>query len=376
MSALYLSREAWSGDADAPEPGQYDEAGVLGAKRLAPQTLPVIDIAPLFGGSLADKKKVADELAEAAHEIGFFYLAGHPIPQSMIRSVYGEAERFFNLTEQQKLEHYIAKSRNHRGYVPRFERGDYADEQGERHYEAFDLALDLSPDDPDYDSAEKLLGPNVWPHIPGFRDTVYRYYQSVADLAQALCRAFEIHLRLAPGYFRQFMRKSTSQLRLLHYIENDAVPAVKDMNMGAHTDYECFTLLHQTKAGLQVMNSDDQWIEAPPIEGTYVVNIGDMMEVWTNGLFRSTLHRVVNNGHERYSMPYFQAADFDAVIEPVPSLTSRSNPARYSPIVAGHHLFGQLLRDFAYLKRRYESGQLRLPFGAPEGNTFELRQAA
>ena len=376
MTALSVSQRLDHCAMNARADEHFARGGVLGAKRYAVDKLPVIDIEPLFRGNLADKRKVADALAEAAHDIGFFYICGHPIPQSMIDGVYAEAERFFGLPEHRKLECYIGDSRNHRGYVPRFERGDYADEQGERHYEAFDLALDLAPDDPDYYSAHKLLGPNVWPSLPGFRKTVYRYYESLAQLAQSMCRAFEIHLRLAPGYFRQFTRKSTSQLRMLHYLENATPPDLKDMNMGAHTDYECFTILHQTKPGLQVMNSDNQWIEAPPIKGTYVINIGDMMEVWTNGLFRSTLHRVVNSGRERYSMPYFQAADFDAVVQPLPSLVGPSNPPRYAPLVAGHHLLGQLLRDFSYLKRRHQRGELYLPFTPPGENRFELREAA
>lgn len=349
------------------------ETGALGARRYDTAALPVIDIGALSGGSLADKKKVAEELAQAAHEVGFFYIVNHPIPHHRITDALHEAERFFHLSEQEKLRYYIAKSRNHRGYVPQFERGEYEDEQGERHYEAFDLALDLPPEDPDYHSADKLLGPNVWPELSGFRESVYRYYESVSDLAQLLCRAFEIHLRLAPGYFRQFMNKPTSQLRLLHYIENNAPLEAKDMNMGAHTDYECFTILHQTKPGLQVMNSANEWVEATPIDGAFVVNIGDMMEAWTNGLFRATLHRVVNNGRERYSMPYFQAADFDAEIKPVPTLVGKSQPSRYPTIQAGHHLLGQLVRDFAYLKRRHQNGELALPRELPKGNPFEQR---
>ncbi len=348
------------------------ENGALGAKRLPGSVLPVIDIGALRGRQLADKRKVAETLAQAAHEIGFFYITNHGISQSLIANVYHEAERFFSLPLAEKLRYDIARSNNHRGYVSQAQRGDYADEQGERHYEAFDLALDLLPDDPEYHRADKLLGPNVWPALPGFRDRVYQYYQSVADLAQMLCRAFEIHLRLAPGYFRQFTDKSTSQLRLLHYIENQALMNAKDMNMGAHTDYECFTILHQTKPGLQVMNSADQWIEAPPLEGTFVVNIGDMMEAWTNGLFRATLHRVVNHGHERYSMPYFQATNFDAEVRPVPTVIGKSNPPRYQPIIAGHHLLGQLVRDFSYLKRRHQNGELHLP-KLPNGNPFEQR---
>lgn len=369
MSALSLKQEnVYDQSASRIEP-----SGVLGAKRLAGAALPVIDVAPLRGNNLADKKKVAEVIAEAAHGTGFFYVANHGISQRTLAAVYDEAERFFNLPERDKLRYYIAKSRNHRGYVPTFERGEYEDEQGARHYEAFDLAMDLPPGDPDYHRSDKLLGPNVWPDLPGFSGTVYGYYQAVADLAQLLCRAFEIHLRLAPGYFRQFMDKSVSQLRLLHYLQHDVPPSEKDMNMGAHTDYECFTLLHQTRPGLQVMNAENQWVEAPPVDGTFVVNIGDMMEAWTNGLFRATLHRVVSRGHERYSLPYFQATNFDTVVEPVSTVADRSHPAKYPPIKAGRHLLNQLIRDFAYLKRRHENGELRLPGPVTKGNPFEQR---
>jgi isopenicillin N synthase-like dioxygenase len=241
------------------------------------------------------------------------------------------------------------------------------------------LALELATDDPDYENGDLLLGPNVWPSLTGFRETVYAYYRAVAALAETMCRAFELHLRLAPGYFRQFMQKPTSQLRLLHYLENDAPCDQKDMQMGAHTDYECFTLLHQSKPGLQVLTTENTWQAAPPIQGTYVVNIGDMMEVWTNGAFKATLHRVVNTGNERYSLPYFAAADFNAEIKPVPTMIGAHAPSRYPKIIAGHHLLGQLLRDFAYLNRGHREGRLRLPFdvaGHKGHSLFEQRLSA
>ena len=184
---------------------------------------------------------------------------------------------------------------------------------------------------------------------------------------------------LPSGYFAQFMRKPIAQMRLLHYLESrQAAPydAAKDMNMGAHTDYECLTILHQTAPGLQVLNCDDEWVDVPVQEDAYVINIGDLMELWTNGLFKATPHRVVNYGRERYSMPYFCAADYDAVIEPLPSLRVAGRRPRYQAMVAGHHLHGQLLRDFPYLRRRFERGDLRLPFAVPSGNQFERRLAA
>lgn len=349
------------------------ESGALGAKTLAFQTLPVIDIGPLFSTDVKAQWTVVDAIGDAARNIGFFYIKNHTISEITIRSVYAQAQDFFALPQAQKLRYYIGNSRNHRGFVPQSERGDYADEQGERHYEAFDLALDLPPDDPDYVNGNHLLGPNVWPALKDFKTIVSGYYNTVAALGRVMCRAFELYLKLPPGYLEAFMTKPTSQLRLIHYLENNAPMDEKNMNMGAHTDYECFTILHQSRSGLQVMNTANEWIEAPPIPGTFVVNIGDMLETWTNGLFKSTLHRVVNDGKERFSLPFFVAADYDAQIQPLATVISEDNPARYEKIIAGHHLLGQLLRDFSYLKRRYEKGLLNLSFDAPPCNPFEQR---
>ena len=350
------------------------------SRKQASQVLPMVDVGPLFHTRTTsqERRRVADQLAQAASEVGFLYIVGHPVKPMTIGNVYAEAARFFALSERTKLDYYIGSSPNHRGYVPVSEKGDYADEK-ERHYEAFDIGLELPPDDPDYTAHDKLMGPNQWPVLAGFREAVYDYYEQVSALAQTLLRAFEVHLMLPSGYFAQFMRKPIAQMRLLHYLESrQAAPydAAKDMNMGAHTDYECLTILHQTAPGLQVLNCDDEWVDVPVQEDAYVINIGDLMELWTNGLFKATPHRVVNYGRERYSMPYFCAADYDAVIEPLPSLRVAGRRPRYQAMVAGHHLHGQLLRDFPYLRRRFERGDLRLPFAVPSGNQFERRLAA
>lgn len=336
--------------------------------------LPVIDVSPLLGSRTRARRKVGRALAEAAGEVGFFYVEGHGIPAARLEAVYRQAAAWFARPLGEKLRYYIGNSRNHRGYVPVSEQGLYADE-GSRNYEAFDLSLDLPADDPDVRRGHYLLGPNVWPAQPGFREAVSLYYGCMADLGQAMCAGFELALGVPEGTLRRAMTKPTSQLRLLHYLENTSVANSAHMNMGAHTDYECFTILHQRAPGLEVLVGDRGWVEAPPLEGTLVVNIGDLLETWSNGLFRSTYHRVVNNGHERYSLPFFVAADYDAVIAPLPKLVSTDRPAGYAPVVAGHHLLGQLLRDFPYLRERYRRGELRLPFGIPSGNPFETAKA-
>ena len=333
--------------------------------------IPIVDVGPLVHGTRSDWARVADEVGAAARGFGFFYIANHGVSYDLIDRAYNQANEFFRLPHQDKLQYDIAKSRNHRGYVPVTERGAYIDEQGERHYEAFDSALDL-PRRSVSERRHYLMGPNVWPQLRGFREAATQYYSAATLLGRHLCRAFEIHLELPLGYFDPFMTQPTSQLRFLHYLENNAPMAADDMNMGAHTDYECFTILHQTAPGLQVLAADcSHWITAPPIDGTFVINIGDMLEVWTNGGFRSTLHRVVNNGRERFSMPFFMAANYDAVITPVKSMVSADNPQRFAPMVAGHHLMGQLLRDFSYLKARHDADLLDLDFEVSNVNSFE-----
>ena len=318
--------------------------------------VPVIEIAALGSADRAARGRVADQIGRAASEIGMFYVRGHGIDPDLFARVHAHAAAFFALPEEVKLAYHIARSANHRGYVPFSEKGDYDDEPGERLYEAFDSALEL----PAYHAAaraSRLMGPNVWPALPGFRRTVTEYYRAVALVGRRMCRAFEIYLGLDDGYFDRYMRTPTSQLRLLHYVENDAPSREEQMTMGAHTDYESFTLLHQWAPGLQSMTVDGRWVDVPPIPGTLVVNIGDLMEVWTNGLFVSNPHRVLNSGRERFSMPFFVAADHDAVVEPVASTVTADRPAAYGPLVAGEHLLAQLERDFPYLRSRGAPGE-------------------
>lgn len=333
-------------------------------------SLPVVDVSALLGSDPRAKRRAAHALGSAAEEYGFLYIEGHGISRPTIDSVYGQAASWFRRPLSEKLDYYIGRSRNHRGYVPQSEQGLYPDE-GARHYEAFDLALELPADDPQVRHGHSLLGPNVWPDQPGFRATVAGYYDAVAALGRSMCQAFEMYLRLPEGTLTRAMKRPTSQLRLLHYRENDGATPSTDINMGAHTDYECFTILHQGGPGLQVLSPDREWIEAPPLDGTFTVNIGDMLEAWTNGRLRATLHRVVNDGRERFSLPFFVAADYDAVIAPLPQLVPAGQRPRYRPMVAGHHLLGQLLRDFPYLRERHERGLMSLPFSVPDGNPFE-----
>lgn len=319
------------------------------------QDLPLIDVAGLRRGDPAEVRRIADQLGAAAREIGFFRIHHHGIDPELIEATYRAAARFFALPEPFKQRYYIGLSSNHRGYVPFTEKGDYADEI-HRNYEAFDLGLDLPKDDPDFLAGNLVLGPNVWPDLAGFKDTVSRYYAEISALGRLVCSALEIYLGLPAGAITGHMTRPVSQLRLLHYVRAGKKTDHTSVNMGAHTDYECLTLLHTRNEGLQVMTQDDRWIDVPVDHSAYVVNIGDMLEAWSNGILKSTPHRVINLSPERFSMPYFVAANHDTEIRPFAQLIARGDPARYEPFLAGAHLERMLLRDFPYLRARRLAG--------------------
>ncbi len=345
----------------------------LAFKHSRTDDLPLIDVGALRFGTPMDVWKVAEKLGAAAREIGFFRIRNHGIGLDLITATYRAAERFFAQDEVEKQRYYIGKSRNHRGYVPFTEKGDYADEV-HRNYEAFDLGLDLPKDDPDFLAGNQVLGPNVWPELGGFRATVSRYYSEVAQLGRLICSALELYLGLPKGAITDQMTKPVSQLRLLHYVRPEVTKDRGSVNMGAHTDYECLTLLHTRNEGLQVMTQADHWIDVPVDQAVYVVNIGDMLEAWTNGILRSTPHRVVNRSRERFSMPYFVAANHDTVIRPFSQLIGDGIAPLYEPFQAGVHLERMLLRDFPYLRQRKKRGTEAVDTAAlTYNNPFEAR---
>jgi isopenicillin N synthase-like dioxygenase len=310
---------------------------------------PLIGVSDLWSDDPRRRRALAEEIGWAAREIGFFRICDHGIAPETIEAVYEAGQRFFAQSDAAKRRYYIGDSPNHRGYVPFTEKGDYPDEVN-RNYEAFDLGLDLPADDPDFLAGNLLLGPNVWPDQPGFRKAIASYQRQVSALGHRLCGALELHLGLPAGAMTGQMTKPISQLRLLHYVRGRTVMKSASVNMGAHTDYECLTLLHTRNEGLQVLSPDNRWLDVPVDPGALVVNIGDMLEAWSNGLLRSTMHRVLNLSPERYSLPYFVAANHDTVIRPFPELLSDGATSRYEAFTAGSHLERMLIRDFPYLR--------------------------
>lgn len=327
--------------------------------------LTVVDVSGLRSSDPAAHAAVAAQLGRAAREVGFLYITGHGIAPSMFDDLIAATQAFFALPLARKMEVYIGNSTNHRGYVPEGEEVYAGGSKDAK--EAYDLSLDLPADDPDYLAGNPLLGPNQWPSLPGFREAVGAYYRAVFALGRDMLRGFAMAMGESPAMFEGLVTKPPSQLRLVHYPFN---PDAKDVvGIGAHSDYECFTLLHATAPGLEVLNGDGQWIDAPPLPGAFIVNIGDMLELWTNGEFIATSHRVRRVCEERYSFPLFFNVDYHTRIAPLPRFLRPDRPPR-APLVAGEHLHAQNCQSFGYLKRRLDSGEIKLPEGSVALSSF------
>ncbi|MEJ0068532.1 MAG: 2-oxoglutarate and iron-dependent oxygenase domain-containing protein [Pseudomonadota bacterium] len=312
------------------------------------RAIPVIDVAPLFGGTDDGARNVAEQIRRASVEVGFFYVCGHNVSRDLMRAVLMAAKYFFALPDASKRA--IQVNRAHRGYVP------FAQTTLGRAYkadlkESFNVAFPFAADDPEVTAGKPLIGVNQWlADEPTWRGVIEDYYAAVFELGQRLLEGIALALGAERDFFRARYRRPLVRARLLHYPPQPS--ATDDAQFGAapHTDWGCITVLWQDEVGgLQVRNRSGQWIDAPPIEDSFVINIGDMLERWSNDLFVSTPHRVVNrSGRERYSIPVFYDPDFDTVVECLPNCSNADNPPKYPRTVAGDYITAKYDEAYAY----------------------------
>jgi isopenicillin N synthase-like dioxygenase len=297
--------------------------------------IPVINIAALLGGAPAEANQVTAEIVAACETAGFFYVVDHGVPAEMIDAVFDAARWFFARPQAERDALNVATSPNFRGYVPM---GVTGPNVPRRMLEAFQMMLDLGADDPDVRAGNVMYGPNRWPaDAPDFRATMQAYYDAMTGLSQRLLGAFARGLGQPDDYFRPFFRKPLTQLRLLHYPPQP--PDSSAEGVEAHTDTGAFTILLQDQVGgLDVRNRAGRWLRATPISGSFVINIADMMQRWTNGRFVSTPHRVANRtGQDRISVPFFANPDYDATITPL-AADFAAGGNLYEPLACGPYV--------------------------------------
>ncbi|MFV0885694.1 2-oxoglutarate and iron-dependent oxygenase domain-containing protein [Metapseudomonas otitidis] len=317
-------------------------------------TLPLIDIAPLYGTDSAAWRDVATQIDAACRDWGFFYITGHGIPPERIDALLAAAKAFFALPEAEKLKIDITRTAHHRGY------GAIATEQLDPTQpsdlkETFDMGFHMAADHPEVLAGKPLRGPNRHPDLPGWAALMEQHYADMQALAQTLLRAIALALGIERDFFDARFAEPISVFRMIHYPPRHTARSADQPGAGAHTDYGCVTLLYQDDAGgLQVRNVNGEWIDAPPIAGSFVVNIGDMMARWSNDRYTSTPHRVISPlGVHRYSMPFFAEPHPDTEISCLPNCSSADNPPKYPPVTSAEYLLSRFADTYAY--RREET---------------------
>jgi isopenicillin N synthase-like dioxygenase len=317
------------------------------------QSLPIVDMSALATGGRYALAHLADAVGRAARGVGFFYLVGHGVDPSLVSAVFREAARFFDLPEADKNRQSITRSPHNRGYVAM--KGERLDARAAPDLkEAFNIGLDLTPKDPRVTAGEPFRGLNQWPDLAGWREIMLSYFNAAWSVGRDLHKAIAIDLGLTPEFFGTKLDQPMATLRLLHYPPQPAKAASGQIGAGEHTDYGDITLLSTDSAGgLEVKRRDGDWMPAPTIPGAFICNIGDCLMRWTNDVYVSTPHRVVNNGvRHRYSVAFFLDPNPDAVIACLPTCVSATRPPRYPPITAADYLTQRLDATYGFRAAR------------------------
>ena len=282
------------------------------SRRLDFTEIPVIDIAELVAGN-SDQTTV-DALGAACRDIGFAYIQNHGVPLDLIDDVVAASRDFFARPMDEKRE--VLVDERMRGYLPL----NYRSYEGEdRAATSIQEGYWMGPERPLH-SQNKLDGPNAWPDDGQvLRTAMEVYYEAVDGLSGVLQSALSLALRQEPDFLSNLLNPSQSMLKVNHYPPQDHPTTVSNIGVVPHTDIGAFTTLWQDdSSGLEIESKSGEWVSAPPVRGTFVLNLGNAMQIWTNGEFSATPHRVINrSGNDRYSIPFFAFARWDAPIKPL-----------------------------------------------------------
>jgi isopenicillin N synthase-like dioxygenase len=305
--------------------------------------IPIVDVAPLLAGNAQGERAVARQIGDACRGIGFFYITGHGVTPETLKAVFDNAAMFFRSPTPFKTRSAFVGAGGNRGYIKLG--GEALDPNKPADVkEAFNIGLELAPDDPDLLARKPFRALNLWPNVPGFRATMLAYFTQMLELGRVLHRAFALDLGIDPSYFDDKFKKPMATLRLLHYPPIDKPLDEGQLGAGEHTDYGNVTLLAtDSSGGLMVRDRSGHWLDAPVIPGAYVCNIGDCLMRWTNDIYVSTPHKVVNPpGKDRYSIAFFLDPDPDAVVACLSTCADATRPARYAPVSGADFLKSRL----------------------------------
>ena len=321
--------------------------------------IPILDISQFSNGTDFDSQEVAKKVKTACEEIGFLVIEGHGVPDSVINNLEKCSRQFFDLPLEKK-QHYCESEEVYFGYKGMKHAAlaySLDDEEAKP-----DLREQFGTGRPDYpeltdDYFRSGMGLDFkcdvrWPQeVEGFQVAWADYYAEMVKLSEKIMRIFAVALELPVDYFDSMLDKHVSSLGVYNYPEQKTAPESGQIRGGAHTDFGSLTIVQadwSAPGGLQVFTKDKEWMNVPARPGTFAINIGDMMQRWTNDCWVSTLHRVANppdnvaGSSRRQSVIFFNIPNYDAVVECIPTCVDSNHPAKYPPITVGEHHFRKL----------------------------------
>lgn len=311
--------------------------------------VPVINIAPFLAGSPADKRNVAQAVDRACRDIGFLVIQGHGVSPQLLADMRRVSTAFFDLPLADKQGVARPAMDVARGYIGLDEESLARSRDPSAYGSDLNESLMIGPVDavpPAYAQAREAgqhFAPNLWPVQPAELQAVWAtYYRAMGALAQTLMRIFALALDLPEHHFDPLIDRHISRLRVRNYPAQLTPPQPGQIRAGAHSDYGSLTILatEDKPGGLQVCNAAGQWVDVPIVPDCFIINIGDLMALWTNDTWVSTLHRVVNPPLDagaqsrRQSLVFFHNPNYDAEIT---SLVPGTEP-KYAPTTSGQHL--------------------------------------
>jgi isopenicillin N synthase-like dioxygenase len=302
------------------------------------RAIPVIDAAPAFAGAAGGLEAVAAEVRHACQRIGFFYLAGHGVPQAVIDDAFAASREFHALPLEEKTR--LRLNENNIGYLAvnqSMQRASTVHRATRPNFnESFFISHDRDADHPDVVAGVPLRGKNQWPDGHGrMRAAMVRYFKTLEALGERLLPVLARSLGLPAGWFAPFFANEAHiNLRFLHYPPQETDDD-EQFGQGPHTDNSFFTMLaREDVPGLAVRLPEGGWLAPPVIPGTFLVNLGNVMKRWSNDRFLSTPHGVLNDsGTDRYSIAFFYSPNPSARIECLPTCTGPGDPPHYPPAV-------------------------------------------
>lgn len=328
-----------------PQGPEFRRVSTAPPRPATDEEIPRIDLSAI-DGDLESRKAIAAKIRDAAMNTGFFYIHNHGIPQELIQGALTHVKEFFDqpLAEKEKAKISISgKSVGYTGVgktqINKTETKDNKETFSMR-YDARNDPLHGTTSSHAADDLEDFIW-NETSHLDGFRAALVEFYQRRLQLARKLIRLIALALELQEDFFDGIVSQPGADAVHIHYPgageAAEAEGADIDVGIGSHTDIQCITLLWQDNSGgLQVLSLDGEWLDARPIEGTLVVNVGDFLQRLSNNKFRSTVHRVYNRQKtSRYAMPFFLGFNPEAVCEVVPTCIDEDHPPLYEPISCG-----------------------------------------